>query len=140
MNDFYEKFRVKDLLIYKTKYWTWSLRPKQITLASSVLSLNRQAATFSKVSAEEFQDLKNIVGIIEKGIKKAFGYDIMNYLMLMMVDHQVHYHVIPRYSKKVVFNTENWEDESWPKPPNVLKALNHKTGLTTIINELRKYI
>jgi diadenosine tetraphosphate (Ap4A) HIT family hydrolase len=43
----------------------------------------------------------------------------MNYLMLMMVDKHVHFHVIPRYEKEVELFGEIWKDTSWPGIPNL---------------------
>jgi len=52
-------------------------------------------------------------------MKKTFDYDIMNYLMLMMVDHHVHYHVIPRFKQSKHFGELNWIDSGWPGVPAI---------------------
>ena len=103
MEDFNNKFKTEELKIYESKYWVWSLRPVQATLGSGVLSLKRECPVFSELNQEEFCDLKNIIKVIEKTLKITFNYDVMNYLMLMMVDNQVHYHVIPRYERTIDF-------------------------------------
>lgn len=127
--DFYTKFKIKELKIYETDYWVWSLRPIQTTIGSGVLSLKRQCESFSKLQQEEFCDLNNIIKVVESVLKKTFNYDVMNYLMLMMVDKQVHYHIIPRYENKVLFEGKELEDEFWPGLPNL-------TGETMDINML----
>ncbi len=53
----------------------------------------------------------------EKAVKATFTYDIMNYLMLMLVDRHVHFHVIPRYSGARFFSGVEWVDKGWPNPP-----------------------
>ena len=40
----------------------------------------------------------------------------------MMVDKEVHIHVIPRYKKKKVFNNTSFYDLGWPKIPNFSKT------------------
>ncbi|WP_440898004.1 HIT family protein [Amphibacillus sp. Q70] len=119
MEDFKKKFKTKDLLIYETEYWVWSLRPVQATPGAGILSLKRECQTFSELNQEEFSDLNNIIKAIEKTLKKTFNYDIMNYLMLMMVDKQVHYHIIPRYDKAIDFIGLYWKDSGWPGVPNL---------------------
>jgi diadenosine tetraphosphate (Ap4A) HIT family hydrolase len=117
--DFHEKFKTKELKIYETENWTWSLRPHQVTIGSGILSLKRQCSSFGELELEEFGDLKNIIKIIENTLKELLNFDIMNYLMLMMVDKQVHFHVIPRYSNEVIFLNEIWKDNFWPGIPNL---------------------
>lgn len=119
MSDFKNKFKIQKLTIYETDYWVWSLRPHQATLGASILSLKRECATFAELRAEEFADLGNMIKVIEPTLKNIFHYDIMNYLMLMMVDKQVHYHVIPRYENQVELFGNNWKDNYWPGVPNL---------------------
>jgi diadenosine tetraphosphate (Ap4A) HIT family hydrolase len=119
MNEFKSKFRTEELRIYETDHWIWSLRPVQCTLGAGILSLKRECTVFSGLKKEEFLDLNNVIILIEKTLKKAFSYDIMNYLMLMMVDKQVHFHVIPRYEKTLDFIGRFWEDSGWPGVPNL---------------------
>ncbi len=51
---------------------------------------------------------------MERALAKAFAYDKMNYLMLMMKDRHTHFHMIPRYSQKKEFAGMVFEDEAWP--------------------------
>ena len=47
-------------------------------------------------------------------------YERINYLMLMMVDPNVHFHVIPRYSgARVVRTASTFADAGWPGPPDL---------------------
>lgn len=116
-NSFAKKFRVKELLIYESHFWSWSLRPVQSTLGSGILSLKRYAESFSDISLEEGMDLAKISKIVEGRLRKAFNYDKINYLMLMMVDSHLHFHIIPRYSTTVEFENIHWADEGWPALP-----------------------
>jgi diadenosine tetraphosphate (Ap4A) HIT family hydrolase len=51
----------------------------------------------------------------------------MNYLMLMMKDKQVHYHVIPRYNKIINFKWIECKDTGWPKAPDMKHGLEFST-------------
>ena len=119
MDEFRNKFKIEDFLIYESKHWVWSLRPVQATLGAGLLSLKRECPVLSELNQEEFCDLNNIIKVIEKTLKATFKYDIMNYLMLMMVDKQVHYHVIPRYERTMEFAGISWKDSGWPGIPNL---------------------
>ncbi|MFO7843633.1 MAG: HIT family protein [Bacteroidales bacterium] len=116
---FKEKFRVNEMLIFESEHWTWSLRPLQPTLGSGILALKRYAESFSDISEEEGKDLAVIVRVIEERLKHAFAYDKINYLMLMMVDTHLHFHIIPRYSKTTEFEGITWQDKGWPGPPSL---------------------
>jgi len=115
--EFKIKFNVDEYTIFKNKSWTWSLRPAQPTLGSGIISLNRYALQLSEVTLKEMEDLGALIQVVEKTMKGTFNYNIMNYLMLMMVDHHVHYHVIPRYNGVRIFDNLEWVDNGWPAVP-----------------------
>ncbi|WP_409252130.1 HIT domain-containing protein [Bacillus sp. SCS-153A] len=119
LSNFKGKFKTEELKIYETEYWLWSLRPHQSTLGAGILSLKRECLTFGELKQEEFTDLNNVIKVIESTMKQLLRYDIMNYLMLMMVDKQVHYHVIPRYESETELFGEVWKDNTWPGIPNL---------------------
>ena len=114
---FRAKFRVEELKVLENRSWTWSVRPGQPTLGAGILSLNRHAGKFSEVTPDELADLAELVSAVEGTIKVAFDHQIMNYLMLMMLDHHVHYHVIPRYESVRTFAGREWVDNGWPALP-----------------------
>ncbi|TXI48871.1 MAG: HIT family protein [Lysobacter sp.] len=123
--EFRSKFMVNSLLVASTEFWSWSVRPNQPTLGASILSLNRYALHFSDVTPDEMADLSRLIGSLERTMKSAFNHNIMNYLMLMMVDHHVHFHVIPRYDGARTFGGLEWIDNGWPALP-VMGDSQHK--------------
>ncbi len=125
LEEFREKFRVDELRVAASSAWTWSVRPDQPTLGAGVLSLNRFAQHLSDVTAEEMADLAGLITKLERVVKETFEHNIMNYLMLMMVDHHVHYHVIPRYDGIRQFAGLEWVDKGWPALP-ILPDSQHK--------------
>jgi len=120
--EFRSKFKVEELLVGETPAWSWSVRPAQPTLGAGILSLNRHADCFALVRADEMAELADLVGVVERSLRAAFAYDIVNYLMLMMVDRQVHFHVIPRYAKARRFAGLDWLDNGWPSFPAIGEA------------------
>lgn len=114
MEQFKGKFRLDELLILRNSSWSWSVRPWQPTLGSGVLSLNRFAPRLSDATPDEMRDLAEMISAIEGRVRTVFNYHIMNYFMLMMVDHHVHFHVIPRYASPRTFGGLTWVDNGWP--------------------------
>jgi diadenosine tetraphosphate (Ap4A) HIT family hydrolase len=135
---FKEKFNIQDYTIYETDHWIWSLRPLQGTVGAGVLSLKRPCLVLSEVSRDEFADLDQMIKVIEGTLKRTFDYDIMNYLMLMMVDKQVHYHVFPRYEQTVTLKDKSYTDRNWPKPPELAGEALDSEEMTAIYNEIKK--
>ncbi len=115
--EFHEKFRVRELEIARTDHWTWSLRPAQPTLGAGILSLNRFATSFGDLSTQEAGDLAGITCTLEAALRGFAAPARMNYLMLMMVDAHVHFHVLPRYDDVRVQAGQEWTDPAWPGPP-----------------------
>ncbi len=116
---FYEKFKVEELLVYRNEAWSWSVRPAQPTLGAAIISLNRYAPSFSEVTAAEMAQLAEIHSKLENAVKNVFNHNIMNYLALMMVDHHVHYHAIPRYDGERELAGNKWVDNGWPALPSI---------------------
>ena len=103
--------------------WRILLRPKQVTLGSLVLVNCESATAFGELSAQAYADLRDAISGIERCLSAAFRYDRINYLMLMMVDPDVHFHVIPRYATAREFAGQQFTDSAWPGPPDVTSAL-----------------
>lgn len=123
MNDTILKFGYPNNLIKEFEHWVILLRPKQVTLGSLVLACKEDAESLADVSTDAFKELKVITSELESVLKQAFNMDKINYLALMMVDKEVHFHVIPRYSNIRKWNNKVFEDSNWPKPPDFFIAL-----------------
>lgn len=135
-NNFNSKFNVDELMVIQTDYWRWSVRPVQCTVGAGILSLKRPAESMSELTEEEGADLIKITKIIETALKSAYGMDKINYIMLMMVDFHIHYHVVPRYSRGIEFAGQTFKDMGWPKPP-ILDA--ESVGQETLL-KIRDYL
>ena len=124
MNDTLIKFGYPDTVVRSYKHWSVLLRPQQITLGSLILGAHSDATSFSKLSDEIMVEFPSIIKNIEQSLSCCFNYDKLNYLMLMMVDPHVHFHVIPRYSSSRSYSTLIAEDAAWPGPPNLNLLIN----------------
>lgn len=123
LNTTLSKFGYPNNLIKTYNYWHVLLRPGQVTLGSLVLICKEDVFQYSDISENAAKEQKQVVSDIEKVLKKRFNFSKINYLMLMMVDPAVHFHVIPRYDSPVIFCEKQFEDTSWPSPPNLKSVL-----------------
>lgn len=112
-------FGYPDSLIHSYKYWTVHLRPKQATLAALVLVCSEDVHAFSDISVEAASELSQIVRDTEGVLSQLFAYDKINWLMLMMVDPHVHFHIIPRYVDVRTFSHVEFSDPGWPGQPDL---------------------
>lgn len=103
--------------VAETDHWLVLVRPKQPTFGSLVLICKEKAEAFSQLSAPAFADLKVAIDGIERLLGKVVAYEKINYLMLMMVDRDVHFHVIPRYEGDRIHEGRTFTDAGWPAAP-----------------------
>lgn len=109
-----KKFGYPDTLIKEYNNWYLLCRPGQVTLGSMILIYKDEVTAFSKISEQSFAEFPKIIREIENIAKKAFNYDKINYLMTMMVDPEVHFHIFPRYAKDKNFEGFIFKDAGWP--------------------------
>ena len=117
MNTTMKKFGYPATCLKEFSQWVVLLRPQQVTLGSLVLICREEATAFSQISVEAFGELPKIIREIEASVSRTFSYSKINYLMLMMVDPEVHFHVIPRYDTTRLFSQQQFLDHGWPGPP-----------------------
>jgi diadenosine tetraphosphate (Ap4A) HIT family hydrolase len=116
------KFGHPDTLVGEYPCWVVLIRPQQVTLGALVLACREPATAFSKISPQAFAELGRVIPEMEGALARAFAYDKINYLMLMMVDPNVHFHVIPRYAEPRRFAGLSFADPGWPKQPDMAGA------------------
>ncbi len=116
------KFGYPETLIATYPHWMVLLRPQQATLGALVLASTSTATSFAALDQAAFTELKMVIGDIEGVLGKAFKFEKINYLMLMMVDLEVHYHVIPRYGSIKTFGDASFADHGWPALPDLGSA------------------
>jgi diadenosine tetraphosphate (Ap4A) HIT family hydrolase len=113
------KFGYPDTLIKELDHWVILVRPAQVTLGSLVLAATSDAMAYAGLPDEAFAEQAIAVRAIETALKSFCDYERINYLMLMMVDPNVHFHVIPRYSEPRQWLGTEFPDAGWPGPPQL---------------------
>jgi diadenosine tetraphosphate (Ap4A) HIT family hydrolase len=136
LSEFRQKFQLNELMLLKPSGWNISLRPAQPTPGSLILSLAREATSLAELTPEEGAQLVAAIHQADKLLTRAFRPDKINFLALMMVDAQVHFHVIPRYSRPVLFDGHSYQDVRWPGPPSVGDAMD--INLSALLAHLRR--
>ncbi|MDJ0955413.1 MAG: HIT family protein [Arenicellales bacterium] len=119
MNETIKKFGYPKNVLSEYEHWVVLLRPKQVTAGSLVLACKEPATSFSEVSVSAYSELAQVTKAMENALKRSVEYEKINYLALMMVDKEVHFHVLPRYQgvRRIVGVT--FTDEAWPKPADI---------------------
>ncbi len=139
MNVTMKKFGYPESMIKEYRHWVVLLRPQQVTLGALILICKDDVDSFSKVSSEAYSELKEVTTAIERHLGGIFAYDKINYLMLMMVDPDVHFHVLPRYAQSQLFAEENFIDSGWPGPPDLARWNEpDEMVIRKLLQELRK--
>ncbi len=123
MNVTMEKFGYPATLVAEFEHWVVLARPAQPTLGSLVLAAKSEVTAFGDLPQEAHAELKQVTTAIETALGKAVSYAKLNYLMLMMVDPNVHFHVIPRYEGAREWQGREFVDVGWPKVPDLGHAV-----------------
>ena len=123
MNPTTLKFGYPATLIREFDHWLVLLRPAQVTLGSLVLAAKSEATAYGDLPREAFAEQADAVAAVERGLAAFTRYERINYLMLMMVDPNVHFHVIPRYSEPRAWGGIDFPDAGWPGPPQLGAAI-----------------
>lgn len=123
MNETIAKFGHPATLIAEYDHWVVLLRPAQPTLGALVLAAKSDATAFGDLPAAAHAELKVATAAIEAALTGAVGYAKINYLMLMMVDPHVHFHVLPRYDGERSGASLTVADAGWPGQPNLAQAV-----------------
>ena len=139
MNPTAEKFGYPDSRVGDFEHWVVLLRPAQVTLGSLVLVCKESASRFGEISREAAAELATATDAIEGVLGAALAHDKINYLMLMMVDPDVHFHIIPRYQAEREYAGVRFGDPFWPGPPDINQAQEvPDAALATLLADLRE--
>jgi diadenosine tetraphosphate (Ap4A) HIT family hydrolase len=133
------KFGHPDSAVAEYSHWVVQLRPRQVTLGALVLICKADARAFHEIGGAAFRELERITTDIETTLTKLVAYERINYLMLMMVDPDVHFHVIPRYSGTRRLDAIELADSGWPGPPDLKGGIDvdgaQRSALVTILRD-----
>ena len=135
-NETIDNFGFPETLIREFQHWVVLLRPDQVTLGSLVLAAKSEATGLSELEPEAFTELATVTAQLEGTLKRVLNYDKINYLMLMMVDRHVHFHVFPRYATARNILGGSFADKHWPKPPVLKEKLDMQADQQQALAEL----
>jgi len=119
LNPTIEKFGYPATLVREYEHWLVLLRPAQVTLGSLILAAKSEVTAFGALPVDAFAEQALAIAAIERSLGEFCSYEKINYLMLMMVDPNVHFHVIPRYQGSRAWNGKEFSDAGWPGPPQL---------------------
>lgn len=107
-------------------------------MGSLILAAKSPATAYGDLPQEAFVEQARAVAAIERGLRNFCAYERINYLMLMMVDPNVHFHVIPRYCEPRDWNGTSFPDAGWPGPPDLKSAVAlDEERISRMVEELR---
>ena len=119
INETMRKFGYPGTLVREYDHWVVLLRPAQVTLGSLVLAAKSDATAFGVLPPAAHAELARITAEVEATLSAEVAYERINYLMLMMVDPHVHFHIFPRYKGSRSIGGFDLEDRGWPAPPDL---------------------
>ena len=128
INQTIARFGYPATLIRDYRHWVVLLRPAQVTAGSLILAAKSDATSYGALPEGAFVEQGRVIAEIEATLRAAVDYQRINYLMLMMVDPNVHFHVVPRYDGSRSLGGLDLADGGWPGPPDLKGALVLEAG------------
>lgn len=123
MHDTLAKFGYGPGTVFEDEHWAAVVRPAQPTFGSMVLICKSEATSFGALTPAEATALPVMAARIEAALASVVGHRKINYVMLMMVDPHVHFHVIPRYDGARDWQGKKFADAGWPGVPDLGQAV-----------------
>jgi diadenosine tetraphosphate (Ap4A) HIT family hydrolase len=134
-NETMRKFGYPGTLVRDYEHWSVLLRPAQVTLGALVLAAKSDAQSLAALSTEAFAGLARVTRDIDAAFRDFPAAEKINYLMLMMVDPHVHFHVIPRYEGERRAEGLSIADSGWPKLPVLGDAVELDDGQVAALTD-----
>jgi diadenosine tetraphosphate (Ap4A) HIT family hydrolase len=122
MNSTIRKFGYPATLVREWEHWLVLLRPAQVTLGSLVIAAKSDVTAYGELARDAFTEQADVVRCVETALREFARYERINYLMLMMVDPHVHFHVVPRYEGTREWCGIGFPDLGWPDVPRLHTA------------------
>lgn len=119
MNATLRGFGYPESLIREYAHWVVLIRPRQVTLGCTVIAAKSNSTSLGALTPEEGAELPRAFNDFEAAVRRIAPAVKFNYLALMMVDPNPHFHAIPRYAADVHFSGMVFADVAFPGPPDV---------------------
>ena len=138
MNNTIEKFGYPATLVREYAHWVLLVRPAQVTAGSLILAAKSDATAYGALPPAAFTEQGVIIAELEQKLRETVKMDKINYLMLMMIDPHVHFHIFPRYRGARSFAGLMLTDHGWPGPPDLKSAVElDSTAIGQAVEALR---
>jgi diadenosine tetraphosphate (Ap4A) HIT family hydrolase len=123
MNPTLQRFAYPGSLVREYEHWVVMVRPGQVTLGCAVIAARSDVTSLGLLTAEEAAELPRVIGDFERAVRGlAPGVSKFNYLALMMVDPNPHFHAIPRHAGPIEAFGQAFVDTAFPRPPDLRTA------------------
>jgi len=138
--DIWESFDEANNILKEYTHWKLLLRNRVKTLGNCVIITKRHIENLADITPEEMAEFAYVVKDIEKALGTSFGFDKMNYQMLMMKEKHVHFHAISRYAKTKTFASIERPDAGWPQLPPANRSDISDETLQLVKQEILKHL
>ena len=119
MNPTLARFEYPKALVQEYEHWVVLFRPIQVTPLSCVIAARAEVTSLGALDAAAGAELPRVIRDYEASVGHLLPAEKFNYLALMMVDPNPHFHAIPRYPRPIVVGTHPFTDTAYPKPPDI---------------------
>lgn len=123
MNQTLLGFSYPDSIVKEFDHWVVLIRPVQTTPLSCIIAARAGVESIGELGPLAGAELPLVIRGFERAVKLVAQAVKFNYLALMMVDPNPHFHAIPRYETPVTIGGHSFTDTAFPKPVNVLTGL-----------------
>lgn len=100
-------------VIAEDAYWTMRVNDNQATLGRVFFALKRPETDALNLTADEQTALWNGLTRAKSALTTLFAPDHFNYMALMNLTPQVHWHIFPRYQSPREFAGQTFTDDEW---------------------------
>jgi len=110
----------EEVVVYSGQHWRVALNPNQEYLGRCYVTMKKHTTSVNLITEQEWGEFTKISKKLENHIEKAFSPTHFNWSCLMnnaMRDNEsthVHWHLAPRYDRKIELFDETFEDHDWP--------------------------
>ncbi len=110
-------------LVREYAHWSVLIRPRQPTPLSCVIVAHSNVCSLGALTPMAAAELPAVIHAYESCVRRLAAAEKFNYLALMMVDPNPHFHAIPRYPQPIRLAGQEYHDQCYPAPPDVLSNL-----------------
>lgn len=121
-----------DRIIAFTELFKVILHPNQTSVGTLIVATRRHVPRLADLSPAESDELINLLKVVETSLERAFDADLINIYYQRNWAYRkenpdppfkdgrpnphVHVHIMPRYSRRVRFEGEDWVDQAFGEP------------------------